>query len=84
MPSLVPSPQVDLSTDHTQYPYMYRVRSKDFGAFCVIYQISGLVTQQIQKKIHDPTKHKVGMLKLVTVYAHQRVLMVVACNHCNA
>ncbi len=32
---------------------------------------------RMTKKLHDPTKHKVGMLKLVTVYAHQRVLMVV-------
>ncbi len=30
--------------------------------------------KQILPKIH---KHKVGMLNLVTVYAHQRVLMVV-------
>ncbi len=30
-----------------------------------------------KKKLHDTTKHKVGMLKLVRVYAHQRVLMVV-------
>ncbi len=34
--------------------------------------------KHIQKEIHDTAKHKIWMLKVVTVYEHQRVLMVVA------